>query len=114
MLRMSWRHIEKDRECPVANKAQFMRWIDQGDCVCLGGTPRDEAKLTIVKIEPYYLERPYDDDRAEGYVRPVACLYGTAEFGGGSEPIRIYCPLVIEGEGAGQTRKGNTEGAETE
>lgn len=115
-LHMTWRPLEKAGDFPVADQAQFVRWIDEGECVCpyYGMELPDADRLEIESAEPAYLERAYDDDRAKNYVRPVARLSGTLRSGEHETPVEIYCPLVIEGEGTGQTRKEDTTGAEAE
>lgn len=110
-LQMSWRPIALAGEYPVATKDQFLRWIDQGQCVFVGNVAEGE-RLTIRGVKAYYLERPYDDEEAEDWIRPVACLGGTVESRGSQVPIRITCPLVVEADDEGRPttqRPGNVK-----
>jgi hypothetical protein len=111
---LMWPKLERDESCATASPQEIIRCIRGYKTVLV---PDDEEgnyfarvrevararRIAITQITPYYGEgmlgeEPRDNEPSR-YVRPVAILGATADFGTNAAFIRIYAPILASDVG---------------
>jgi hypothetical protein len=111
---LMWPKLERDESCATASPQEIIRCIRGYKTVLV---PDDEEgnyfarvrevararRIAITQITPYYgegmLGEESRDNEPSRYVRPVAILGATADFGTNAAFIRIYAPILASDVG---------------